>query len=78
MLRRFNDGRAVGFQIEMRERIDRLGVGREQHRARIHQLFPDDDLLWGPGAERAQAFAQADLTHRHQLRRKTSTARLSL
>ena len=69
MRRRFNDGRAVGLQIEMGERIDRLGVGRQQHRPRVHQLFPDDDLLRRPGAERAQAFTQPDLAHRHQLRR---------
>ena len=66
--RRFNNGRAICLQIEVGERINRLGVGREQHRPRVHQLFPDDNLLRRSGAERAQAFTQPDLAHRHQLR----------
>src|SRR6516165_1299173 len=41
---RFDDCRSFRLKKEMTDRIDRLGVGRQQNRLGSHQLFPDDEL----------------------------------
>jgi hypothetical protein len=58
----------VVSQGEMTDAVNRLGVCGQQHRAGIHQVFPEHDLRRLRRAEGAQPFAQGDLADRHQLR----------
>lgn len=51
----------------MRDHVDGVGVGGQQHGLRVHQLLPDHDLLRRRRSECPQAFADGDLTDHHHL-----------
>ena len=55
------------FRSRWADGVDGLGVGGQQHRPGVHQVFPDHDLLGLLRAEGPQALAQGDLAHRHHL-----------
>lgn len=52
----------------MRDGVDGLGVRREQHGARVHQVLPDYDLLRRLRAEGADPLAARDIADGHHLR----------